>query len=141
MGRACTQKREKGSGPIGQREAGRAVSGSSLLCGLGRAGWPSWWWPWLLHQVRGRPSPRAHMLLFQRGVVLSVAGTVKSHLPPTSSLHYQGSSSSWFLLTSPHPPALVRPQQLPHQIMKTKDQATMGSGSEPAFALMKRTPW
>lgn len=61
--------------------------------------------------------------------------------PPTSSLHYQGSSSSWFLLTSPHPPALVRPQQLPHQIMKTKDQATLGSGSEPAFVLMKRTPW
>lgn len=61
--------------------------------------------------------------------------------PPTSSLHYQGSSSSRFLLTSPHPPALVRPQQLPHQLMKTKDQATLGSGSEPAFVLMKRTPW
>ena len=60
--------------------------------------------------------------------------------PPTSSLHYQGSSSSGFLLTSPHPPALVRPQQLPHQLMKTKDQATPRSGSEPAFVLMKRTP-
>lgn len=61
--------------------------------------------------------------------------------PPTSSLHYQGSSSSRLLLTSPHPPALVRPQQLPHQLMKTKDQATLDSGSEPAFVLMKRTPW
>ena len=110
MGRACTQKREKGSGPIGQREAGRAVSGSSLLCGLGRAGWPSWWWPWLPHQVRGRPSPRAQMLLFQRGVVLSVAGTVKSHPPPHL---FPSLSGQLLLMVPPHLTPPTSPGQAP----------------------------
>lgn len=140
MGRACTQKREKGSGPTGQREAGRAVPGSSLLCGLGRDGRPSWWWPQLWPSGQGQTLPQSTdaAVSERRGPVCGPDSEITP--PPYLFPHYQRSSSSWFLLPSPHPPALVRPQQLPHQIMKTKDQATVGSGSEPAFVLMKRTP-
>lgn len=53
------------------------------------------------HQVRGKPSPRAQMLPFQRGVVLSVARSVKSHLPPTSSLTISAAPPRGS--SSPHP--------------------------------------
>ena len=73
-GRACTQKRKKGAGAINKREAGRAAPGSSLLCGLG-------WTAKLVVAVApasgsgADPQPEQQMLLFRRGVALSVAWT------------------------------------------------------------------
>ena len=81
MGRACTRKREKGSGPI-DRRGWESCSRLLPLVWAGQGWTAKLVVPRLLHQVRGGPSPRAEMLLFPRGVVLSVAGTVNSHLPP-----------------------------------------------------------